>query len=223
MYIMQYKCRSKTFDLGCIMSTNLLLFWVCNVFSCVASLWSFTGSSLRCSKTNRYVWTQTLHGSKLYGDFFLHINFKIPCSIKELFGESRFFGFSLLFELMDKNKSDQMSMVFCDYFYSAVFVKKTVTADKNSELWSVPNNVRIQRSHRLAGPDTSLNNPCCCTHAPWLAPCAGERGRSHKSPILDGFWPMSSFFLKISAAFCTWLFVIICWAHVKKTCTHVGK
>lgn len=53
MYIMQYKCRSKTFDLGCIMSTNLLLFWVCNVFSCVASLWSFTGSSLRCSKTNR--------------------------------------------------------------------------------------------------------------------------------------------------------------------------
>lgn len=51
MYIMQYKCRSKTFDLGCIMSTNLLLFWVCNVFSCVASLWSFTGSSLRCSKT----------------------------------------------------------------------------------------------------------------------------------------------------------------------------
>lgn len=170
MYIMQYKCRSKTFDLGCIMSTNLLLFWVCNVFSCVASLWSFTGSSLRCSKTNRYVWTQTLHGSKLYGDFFLHINFKIPCSIKELFGESRFFGFSLLFELMDENKSDQLSMVFCAYFYSAVFVKKTVTADKNSELWSVPNNVRIQRSHRLAGPDTSLNNPCCCTHAPWLAP-----------------------------------------------------
>lgn len=112
---------------------------------------------------------------------------------------------------------------FCDYFYSAVFVKKTVTADKNSELWSVPNNVRIQRSHRLAGPDTSLNNPCCCTHAPWLAPCAGERGRSHKSPILEGCWPMSSFFLKISAAFCTWLFVIICWAHVKKTCTHVGK
>lgn len=93
MYIMQYKCRSKTFDLGCIMSTNLLLFWVCNVFSCVASLWSFTGSSLRCSKTNRYVWTQTLHGSKLYGDFFLHINFKIPCSIKELFGESRFSDF----------------------------------------------------------------------------------------------------------------------------------
>lgn len=133
------------------------------------------------------------------------------------------FGFSLLFELMDENKSDQMSMVFCDYFYSAVFVKKTVTADKNSELWSVPNNVRIQRSRRLAGPDTSLNNPCCCTHAPWLAPCAGERGRSHKSPILEGCWPMSSFFLKISAAFCTWLFVIICWAHVKKTCTHVGK
>lgn len=88
MYIMQYKCRSKTFDLGCIMSTKSLLFGVCNVFSCVASLWSFTGSSLRCSKTNRYVWTQTLHGSKLYGDFFLHINFKIPCSIKELFGES---------------------------------------------------------------------------------------------------------------------------------------
>lgn len=48
------------------------------------------------------------------------------------------FGFSLLFELMDENKVDQMSMVFCDYFYSAVFVKKTVTADKNSELWSVP-------------------------------------------------------------------------------------
>lgn len=116
MYIMQYKCRSKTFDLGCIMSTNLLLFWVCNVFSCVASLWSFTGSSLRCSKTNRYVWTQTLHGSKLYGDFFLHINFKIPCSIKELFGESRFFGFSLLFELMDENKSDKMSMVFVTIF-----------------------------------------------------------------------------------------------------------
>lgn len=82
---------------------------------------------------------------------------------------------------------------------------------------------RIQRSRRLAGPDTSLNNPCCCTHAPWLAPCARERGRSHKSPILEGCWPMSSFFLKISAAFCTWLFVIICWAHVKKTCTHVGK
>lgn len=40
------------------------------------------------------------------------------------------FGFSLLFELMDENKVDQMSMVFCDYFYSAVFVKKTVTADK---------------------------------------------------------------------------------------------
>lgn len=93
MYIMQYKCRSKTFDLGCIMSTYSLLFGVCNVFSCVASLWSFTGSTLRCSKTNRYVWTQTLHGSKLYGDFFLHINFKIPCSIKELFGESRFSDF----------------------------------------------------------------------------------------------------------------------------------
>lgn len=93
MYIMQYKCRSKTFDLGCIVSTYSLLFGVCNVFSCVASLWSFTGSSLRCSKTNRYVWTQTLHGSKLYGDFFLHINFKIPCSIKELFGESRFSDF----------------------------------------------------------------------------------------------------------------------------------
>lgn len=37
---------------------------------------------------------------------------------------------------------------FCDYFYSAVFVKKTVTADINLELWSVPNTVRIQRSYR---------------------------------------------------------------------------
>lgn len=120
------------------------------------------------------------------------------------------------------------SLTKCPWFFVTIFIllfssRKPSRRTKNSELWSVPNNVRIQRSHRLAGPDTSLNNPCCCTHAPWLAPCAGERGRSHKSPILDGFWPMSSFFLKISAAFCTWLFVIICWAHVKKTCTHVGK
>lgn len=175
---------------------------------------------LRCSKTNRYVWTQTLHGLKFYGDFFLHIYFKIPCTIKSCLESKDFSDFRYCLNWW---MGTSLTMVFCDYFYSAVFVKKTVTADKNSELWSVPNTVRIQRSRRLAGPDTSLNIPCCCTHAPWLAPCARERGRSHKSPILDGFWPMSSFFLKISAAFCTWLFVIICWAHVKKTCTHVGK
>lgn len=117
MYIMQYKCRSKTFDLGCIMSTNLLLFWVCNVFSCVASLWSFTGSSLRCSKTNRYVWTQTLHGSKLYGDFFLHINFKIPCSIKELFGESRFSDFRYCL-----NWWMRTSLTKCPWFFVTIFI-----------------------------------------------------------------------------------------------------
>lgn len=63
---------------------------------------------------------------------------------QKFFGEKGFFGFSLLFNLMDGYKFDHG---FCDYFYSAVFVKKTVTADKNLELWSVPNTVRIQRSY----------------------------------------------------------------------------
>lgn len=63
--------------------------------------------------------------------------------IKELFGELRFFGFLLLFELMDENKFDKMFMVFCDYFYFVVFVKKIVMVDKNLELWLVLNNVWI--------------------------------------------------------------------------------
>lgn len=36
-----------------------------------------------------------------------------------------------------------MFMVFCDYFYFVVFVKKIVMVDKNLELWLVLNNVWI--------------------------------------------------------------------------------